>query len=104
MRATWDAAAASPEQHALLVGPPDTQAFVQLPVLQGARGRLWRAARGAALPLARRVSGGLTGHRAYRGVRLTEAELARALDVAGLRAAARADDAASPYRYAREVF
>src|ERR671936_274610 len=24
MRATWDAAAASPEQHALLVGPPET--------------------------------------------------------------------------------
>src|SRR3954452_1229328 len=28
------------------------QAFVQLPVLRGGRGRLWRAARGAAVPVA----------------------------------------------------
>src|SRR5437588_1356135 len=42
MRATWDAAAASPEQHALLVGPPDTA----LPELEDLFGRLGADPRG----------------------------------------------------------
>jgi SAM-dependent methyltransferase len=83
---------------------PDGRAFVQLPVLgSGAHVRAWRLARGLAVPLA--ASGGAIARRpAYRGFRLTEGELAQALAVACLRAAARDESATSPYRYAREVF
>jgi ubiquinone/menaquinone biosynthesis C-methylase UbiE len=81
---------------------PAGQAFVQLPVLRGARGRAWRAARAAAAPLLR--SRTVTRQPAYRGVRLTEDELARAVREAGLRVGARTEEDRSPYRYAREVF
>jgi len=81
---------------------PDGEAFVQLPVLRGARGRSWRAARAAVAPLLR--SRRLTRQPAYRGVRLTEHELARGLRAAGLRAVVRTEEDRSPYRYAREVF
>jgi hypothetical protein len=41
---------------------------------------------------------------AYRGFRLTETELDRALAAAGLRVSARDVGDGSPYRFAREVF
>jgi len=83
---------------------PDGQAFVQLPVLMaGARAQAWRLIRGLAVPLL--ATGGTIARRpAYRGYRLTEAELESDLEVAGLCAAARAESPTSPYRYAREVF
>jgi SAM-dependent methyltransferase len=83
---------------------PDGQAYVQLPVLApGWHVRAWRVARGLAVPVA--ASGGAIARRpAYRGFRLTEDELARALAAAGLRVAARDESSTSPYRYAREVF
>ena len=82
----------------------DGQAFVQLPVLApGWHVRAWRLARSLAVPLA--ASGGAIARRpAYRGFRLTEDELARALAVAGLGVAGRDESPTSPYRYAREVF
>jgi SAM-dependent methyltransferase len=83
---------------------PGGAAFVQLPVLfPGARGRAWRAARSAALPLARRASS-LERRPAYRGFRLTDRELARGLRTARLRVAARDEKPDSPYRFARDVF
>jgi SAM-dependent methyltransferase len=81
---------------------PQGQAFVQLPVLRGVRGRVWRAASGAASPLLR--SRGVTRQPAYRGVRLAEHELTRGVRAAGLRVAVRTEEDRSPYRYAREVF
>lgn len=82
---------------------PGGRAFVQLPVLPGgARTRTWRLARGLAVPLLAR--GGIARRPAYRGYRLTEQELARALAAAGLNVAARDESPTSPYRYAREVF
>jgi SAM-dependent methyltransferase len=79
-------------------------AFVQLPVLvSGAQAQAWRLARGLAVPLL--ATGGAIARRpAYRGYRLTEAELDRDLEAAGLRVAARDESPTSPYRYAREVF
>jgi SAM-dependent methyltransferase len=84
---------------------PGGRAFVQLPVLRpGLVPRSWRAARGLAVPVTSRLRGGITGRAAYRGFRLTEPELERALAGAGLRVAARDESPTSPYRYAREVF
>jgi ubiquinone/menaquinone biosynthesis C-methylase UbiE len=82
---------------------PAGRAFAQLPVLgPGLRPRLWRAGRRVAVPLAR---GGEPETRPeYRGFRLTRPELARALDSAGLKVAARDESQDSPYRYATEVF
>ena len=83
---------------------PGGRAFVQLPVLGGgARTRTWRLVRALAVPLLA-ARGGIARRPAYRGYRLTEAELERALAAAGLRVAARDESPASPYRYAREVF
>jgi len=83
---------------------PAGRAFVQLPVLPGgARTRAWRLVRGLAVPLLA-TRGGIARRPAYRGFRLTEPELDRALAAAGLRVAARDESRASPYRYAREVF
>jgi ubiquinone/menaquinone biosynthesis C-methylase UbiE len=81
---------------------PGGQGFVQLPVLRGVRGRVWRAARAVAAPLLR--SRDLTRRPSYRGFRLTEGELVRGIRDAGLRVAARTEEDRSPYRYAREVF
>ena len=79
-------------------------AFVQIPVLgPGLRPRLWRLMRGLGVPLGR-MSHDVAKRPAYRGYRLTETELARGLEAAGLRVAARDESAESPYRYAREVF
>jgi SAM-dependent methyltransferase len=83
---------------------PAGRAFVQLPVLgRGLLPRAWRAGRGLAMPF---VGGGrdVAQQPEYRGFRLTDAELERALAAAGLRVAARDETAESPYRYAREVF
>jgi ubiquinone/menaquinone biosynthesis C-methylase UbiE len=84
---------------------PEGQAFVQLPVLgTGFRPRLWRLARGAVLPVAARLGDEVVRQAAYRGFRLTEAELAAGLQAAGLWTAARDESPQSPYRYAHEVF
>jgi len=83
---------------------PSGKGFVQLPVLApGWQAQAWRLARGFAVPVA--ASGGAIARRpAYRGFRLNEGELARALADAGLRVAARDESESSPYRYAHEVF
>jgi ubiquinone/menaquinone biosynthesis C-methylase UbiE len=84
---------------------PAGSAFVQLPVMDdGLQARLWRVARGAAVPVASLIRRGVEADAAYRGTRLTEAELQAALAQAGLRTAARDESPESPYRYAREVF
>jgi|SRR5688572_8435847 len=84
---------------------PEGSAFVQLPVMQdGMRPRLWRLARRVAVPVSGIYRRGVTDRAAYRGTRLTEAELQAGLAAAGLRSAARDESPESPYRYAREVF
>jgi ubiquinone/menaquinone biosynthesis C-methylase UbiE len=84
---------------------PGGSAFVQLPVMEdGVRSRLWRLARTVAVPVSAVFRREVTDRAAYRGTRLTEAELQAGLAAAGLRAAARDESPESPYRYAREVF
>jgi SAM-dependent methyltransferase len=84
---------------------PDGRAFAQLPVIgPGLTPRVWRILRGAAVPVTARLSGDVARQSAYRGYRLTEAELARGLADAGLQAVARDESPDSPYRHAREVF
>lgn len=84
---------------------PGGQAFVQLPVLvDGWRARAFRRARGLLVPASAALPGRLTRLPAYRGFRLTAAELDRALAAAGLRVTARDESETSPYRFAREVF
>jgi ubiquinone/menaquinone biosynthesis C-methylase UbiE len=81
---------------------PAGQAFVQLPVLdQGLRARAWRAARGALLPLLGRRP---ERSAALRGFRLTEPELERGLEAAGLAATARDAGPDAPYRWSRDLF
>ena len=80
-------------------------AFVQLPVLDaGWKPRAWRLARGAAVPLTSVFQRDVRGQAAYRGTRLTEAELQHGLAGAGLSTTTRDESPDSPYRYAREVF
>lgn len=84
---------------------PGGAAFVQLPVLDpGVRPRLWRALRSAALPLVDRFSRDPERAGAFRGFRLTEAELAAALAAAGLHVAARDEGPDAPYRLSHDVF
>jgi SAM-dependent methyltransferase len=84
---------------------PDGEAFVQLPVLEpGLRPRLWRAARTAAIPLAQQLSRSPSRSAAFRGFRLSEAELARGLVAAGLRVTARDEGPDAPYRYSSDRF
>lgn len=84
---------------------PAGRAFVQLPVIEsGVRASSWRALRRLVVPLTTRLGDRVATQAAYRGVRLTEGELAAALEAAGLRIAARDESSASPYRYAREVY
>jgi ubiquinone/menaquinone biosynthesis C-methylase UbiE len=84
---------------------PGGSAFVQLPVMEdGVRSRIWRLARTVAVPVSAVFRREVTDRAAYRGTRLTEAELQAGLGAAGLRAAARDESPESPYRYAREVF
>jgi SAM-dependent methyltransferase len=84
---------------------PTGRAYVQLPVLgPGLLPRAWRLGRGIALPLLGAFRREIARRAEFRGFRLTEPDLARALAAAGLRVAARDESPASPYRYAREIF
>jgi SAM-dependent methyltransferase len=78
---------------------PGGEAFVQVPVLGGLAGRLWRAARRPLVRIARRPD--RVG--AFRGFRLTGAELDAALVAAGLHVLA-ADEGPSAYRFSRDHF
>jgi SAM-dependent methyltransferase len=78
---------------------PRGEAFVQVPVLDGAAGRLRRVLRTPLLRLARRPEHGA----AFRGFRLTRRELAEALDRAGLKPIAE-DEGPSAYRRSRDRF
>jgi len=78
---------------------PTGEAYVQIPVLEGRVGRVRRAVRTPLVRLARRPE-----HRAaFRGYRLTRAELERALDAAGLGVIAD-DEGPSAYRSCRDRF
>jgi SAM-dependent methyltransferase len=91
------------KEFARVLGPAG-QAFVQLPVLAlGVQAQAWRLARGLAVPVLA-TGGAITRRPAYRGFRLTEAELDDDLEAAGLRVTVRDESPTSPYRYAREVF
>jgi len=78
---------------------PNGDAFVQIPVLHGIAGRLWRAARTPLVKLARRPDHGA----AFRGYRLTARELDAALDTVRLRVVA-SDEGPSAYRFCRDRF
>jgi SAM-dependent methyltransferase len=79
---------------------PAGEAFVQVPVLaSGRHPRLWRAARMPLVRLARRPERGA----AFRGYRLTGAELEHVLAAAGLRVLA-TDEGPSAYRFSRDRF
>jgi hypothetical protein len=60
-----------------------------------------RQARAAALPLVRRSA---DRSAAFRGTRVTDGELSRGLDDAGLRVLARDTGPDAPYRFATDVF
>ena len=82
---------------------PEGEAVVHLPVLErGARPRAWRSARSLAIAVNFRLQDGFELAPAYRGVRVTEGELARALNRASLRVAAEAE-VPSHFPYARSV-
>ena len=84
---------------------PAGAAYVQLPVLDaGARPRLWRAARAAAVPLLARATRDPRKAASFRGFRLTKPELERGLAAARLRVVARDEGPDAPYRWARDVF
>jgi ubiquinone/menaquinone biosynthesis C-methylase UbiE len=74
-------------------------AYVQIPVLQSIVGRARRTVRAPLVRLARRPE----HHAAFRGYRLTSAELDRALEDAGLRVTAE-DEGPSAYRSCRDRF
>jgi ubiquinone/menaquinone biosynthesis C-methylase UbiE len=77
----------------------DGEAYVQIPILDGWVGRARRLLRKPIVRLARRPEHGA----AFRGYRLTGAELERALDDAGLRVTAQ-DEGPSAYRSCRDRF
>jgi ubiquinone/menaquinone biosynthesis C-methylase UbiE len=78
---------------------PDGEAYMQIPVLQGWVGRARRMLRKPLVRLARRPEHGA----AFRGYRLTGAELQQAIDDAGLRVTAE-DEGPSAYRSCRDRF
>lgn len=84
---------------------PGGEAFVQLPVLEaGLRPRLWRLLRSALVPLLERLSRDPVRGAAFRGFRLTRAELEDALRAGGLEVAADDVGPDAPYRHSRDVF
>jgi SAM-dependent methyltransferase len=84
---------------------PAGEAFVQLPVLElGARGRAWRAARSLVVPAVARATRDPARAEAFRGFRLTQAELGTALSAARLRVIAQDEGPDAPYRWSRDVF
>lgn len=84
---------------------PAGRAFVQLPLLEpGLRPRLWRLLRGLGVPVLERLSRDPVRAAAFRGFRLTPAELADAVDAAGLRVAVRDEGPDAPYRWSRDAF
>jgi SAM-dependent methyltransferase len=84
---------------------PGGEAFIQLPLLDaGVRPRFWRALRSLVVPLGARLSRDPERAAAFRGFRLTEAELADALAAAGLRVTARDEGPDAPYRHSHDVF
>ena len=84
---------------------PGGEAFVQLPVLEpGVRPRLWRTVRSVVVPMAAWLHRDPAGDASFRGVRLTEAELERAVAAAGLGVVARDEGHDAPYRYSRDRF
>jgi SAM-dependent methyltransferase len=78
---------------------PQGEAFVQVPVLEGAVARARRKLRAPLLHFARRPEHGA----AFRGFRLTRRELDGALADAGLHALAE-DEGPSAYRHSRDCF
>ena len=83
---------------------PHGEAFVQVPVLEeGVRSRAWRALRSLAVPAVELLTRSPSRARAFRGFRLTRAELDGALAGAGLRVVAR-DEGPSAYRFSRDLF
>jgi len=82
---------------------PEGEAFVQVPMLGGRRGRLWRIARSLVLPVVGFAKRSPAHTRAFRGFRLTRSELDRGLRDAGLRVVAR-DEGPSAYRFCRDLF
>lgn len=84
---------------------PEGEAFVQVPVLErGLKPRLWRAFRRIAVPPASLVSRDPARRAAFRGVRLTEHELARGLASAGLHTIATDVGPDAPYRHSVDRF
>ena len=84
---------------------PGGEAFVQLPVLdRGVAARAWRAARTLAVPLTALVTRDPARRAAFRGVRLTEGELARGVSAAGLDVVASDDGPDAPYRHSKDRF
>ena len=84
---------------------PGGEAFVQLPVLERTpRARAWRALRTALVPAVAAVRRDPARRAAFRGVRLTEAELTRGLAAAHLRVVATDEGRDAPYRYSRDRF
>jgi hypothetical protein len=78
---------------------------VQLPLLErGVRPRLWRLLRGLGVPALERISRDPARAAAFRGYRLTEAELAAAVEAGGLRITRRDEGPDAPYRWSRDVF
>ena len=84
---------------------PGGRAFVQLPVLEPRlRARVWRALRSIAVPVLARLSRDPARAAAFRGSRLTLAELEAALAAARLRVTARDEGPDAPYRHSRDLF
>lgn len=99
-----EAVAAYLREFARVLGPRG-EAFVQLPLLDhGLRARAWRTGRRALVPLVARIVPSPTNDPAFRGFRLTAAELDAGLAQAGLRVVARDVGPDAPYRYATDVF
>lgn len=84
---------------------PGGEAYLQLPVLEEhVRARAWRALRTVGLPALALLRRDPAQRAAFRGVRLTEEELARGLAACGLRVVARDHGHEAPYRYSRDRF